>query len=812
MTADKIIKALLIEDSPGDVRLLQEMIRAGETDTSIMPTIELEWVDNLAAGLERLERRDIDAVLLDLSLPDSQGFETFIETQEHAPRLPIIVLTGLDDEKLAIDAVRQGAQDYLVKGQVDSNLLTRAIYYAIERKQSEQALEETREYAESIVEAVREPLVVLDTDLRVISANRSFYQTFKTTTAETVEQPFSDLGDGQWDNPRLQKLLRKTIAENRSFDDFRVYHDFPRIGRRVMSLNARKIYQETGKKEMILLAINDITTYQWMEEVLRDSAKDFLTIFNSVYDAIFIHDLDGAVIDVNNKMLEMYGVNRQQAMEMSIQNNYSCPEGDQKELQQHWEKALTGQSQLFEWRAWRPKDSTYFDVEMHFQKVPFRKKQAVLTTVRDITDRKRAEEQIAALYLREQERRKLSDTLRQVALIVSSTLDQQTVLDLILAQLETVVGYDRATVLILNEDILETVAVRDKNEDVAKHVTTEAYKFELNATVLRTKKPVLIPDVTYDERWVATNTTSAIHSIVVAPLLVQDEPIGLLFVGRGGEIAYTPDDAQTIFAFASQVAVALESARLHEYEIAQIDREMGIARQIQQSLLPPEEPQISGLMIAGHSQAARRVGGDFFNYFIFDQKHLGIALGDVSGKGMQAALMMALSFGLLTTEVRRDIAPGVLLTELNTAIMPHTRRNRLNTALGYLTLETGDGMWQLRAANAGVIEPLLRKQNGEMKWLHVGGLPLGMKSGVEYDEINQPLNSGDVLILCSDGIVEAMDESGEMYGFERLTSCLSTAPQRDANAIQEWVLTDVRVFTGAAEVHDDLTLVVVVIE
>lgn len=125
---EKSITVLLIEDNPGDARLIQEMladVRGAQ--------FELECANRLAAGLERLAKGGIDLVLLDLSLPEGGGLDTLLKVHTQAPRVPIVVLTGLDDEALAVQAVQEGAQDYLVKGQVDSNVLTRAVRYAIER-------------------------------------------------------------------------------------------------------------------------------------------------------------------------------------------------------------------------------------------------------------------------------------------------------------------------------------------------------------------------------------------------------------------------------------------------------------------------------------------------------------------------------------------------------------------------------------------------------------------------------------------------------------------------------------------------------
>ena len=134
---DRHIKVLLIEDNPGDARLIREMLAEVRG-----ATFDLEWVDRLSAGLERLAEGGFDMVLLDLGLPDSQGIDTFVTLQAQAPRVPIIVLTGLDDEALAVKAVQEGAQDHLVKGQVDSHALVRSIRYAVERHRLLRELEQ----------------------------------------------------------------------------------------------------------------------------------------------------------------------------------------------------------------------------------------------------------------------------------------------------------------------------------------------------------------------------------------------------------------------------------------------------------------------------------------------------------------------------------------------------------------------------------------------------------------------------------------------------------------------------------------------
>lgn len=242
-------------------------------------------------------------------------------------------------------------------------------------------------------------------------------------------------------------------------------------------------------------------------------------------------------------------------------------------------------------------------------------------------------------------------------------------------------------------------------------------------------------------------------------------------------------------------------------------RELEIARQIQTSLLPGSWPDIPGLDVATFFQSAQEVGGDLYHYFVFGPQSVSIALGDASGKGLQAALMMSLSVGIMTGDVRRDLDPSSLLAALNPKLFSHTQRSKVNVAFCYLTLKQITEGWAMRVANAGAVAPLLvGHRNNGAEWLDVGGLPLGVVMDAQYREYKQVLGPGDIVILSSDGIIEAMNVSGELYGFERLEARVQQAPAHSAHELQEWILADVQAFTGQAEQHDDMTLVTIMVE
>lgn len=193
-------------------------------------------------------------------------------------------------EKMATDIASAARKEELI-------LL--AIEDITERKKAEQITEEAREYAESIVETIREPLIVLDASLKVISANKSFYQTFKVNPKETRGRFIYDLGNRQWSIPKLRKLLEDILPHNASFDDYEIEHDFPRIGRRTMVLNARRIPRPPAKPRIILLAIEDITKRKKMEKALQAGEAQYKTLIEALSSKVFLKDKNSVYISCN---------------------------------------------------------------------------------------------------------------------------------------------------------------------------------------------------------------------------------------------------------------------------------------------------------------------------------------------------------------------------------------------------------------------------------------------------------------------------------------------------------------------------------
>lgn len=220
----KAIKVLLVEDNPGDARLIREMLAEAWGRG-----LDLEWVPRLADGLERLNRGEIDLVLLDLDLPDSSGLDTFVKAHAQAPQVPFVVLTGLADETLALTAFRNGAQDYLFKGEINPQLLRRAIRYSTERKQAELAIEAERKKLFAVLNSLPAFVHLKGADFKIGFANRRFQEVFGNPGNNPCyellrgrSEPCEDCHSGEVLKTKVPQQFEWTNADNTR--TYEVYH------------------------------------------------------------------------------------------------------------------------------------------------------------------------------------------------------------------------------------------------------------------------------------------------------------------------------------------------------------------------------------------------------------------------------------------------------------------------------------------------------------------------------------------------------------------------------------------------------------
>ncbi len=270
---------LVVDDQIQNIQLLEAYL--------IPQGYEIVPASSGEEALEKLSSNQIDLVLLDVMIPDMDGFEITRWIRNSEQRLlPIIMVTALRDTEDRVKGIEAGCDDFISKPFDKMELLSRIrsllkikYYndmmkkYRIKLEITKKSADEAREYAESIINTVREPLIALDQDLRVVNVSRSFYEVFKVNPEETVGQLIYDLGNKQWDIPKLRELLETILPQKASFSNYEVEHNFKTIGNRIMLLNARQIHQSSGKDRIILLAIEDITERRIGEETLAQAAK-----------------------------------------------------------------------------------------------------------------------------------------------------------------------------------------------------------------------------------------------------------------------------------------------------------------------------------------------------------------------------------------------------------------------------------------------------------------------------------------------------------------------------------------------------------
>lgn len=233
--------------------------------------------------------------------------------------------------------------------------------------------------------------------------------------------------------------------------------------------------------------------------------------------------------------------------------------------------------------------------------------------------------------------------------------------------------------------------------------------------------------------------------------------------------------------------------------------ELAAARTIQLSLLPHTTPVLPNIQVAGSSLPAKEVGGDFFAYHTFADGRLGVAVGDVSGKGIPAALLMALALNTFETLVDTYADQGDLLEACNISLAPRMMQSRQNAA--FLSIVLDGRTYEAQVANAGLVAPLLWRA-GQVRFIESFGLPLGAMPGANYTAQSMPLQPGDCLLLVSDGIVEAMNDQHQLWGFEQLERVFQSVGHQEPAAIIDAVLQAVRAFVGTMPAHDDMTIVV----
>jgi sigma-B regulation protein RsbU (phosphoserine phosphatase) len=286
----------------------------------------------------------------------------------------------------------------------------------------------------------------------------------------------------------------------------------------------------------------------------------------------------------------------------------------------------------------------------------------------------------------------------------------------------------------------------------------------------------------------------------------------LAFGPKKTEAPYSPTDLQLLQSVASQTGFAVENSRLSSaiaVETAErevLNRELAIAREVQQRLFPQERPSIPGVELAGVCRPAREVGGDYYDFFALPGDVLGLAIGDVSGKGVPASLLMA----SLQASLRGQTLAGAanidqLMANVNSLVYAASSMNRYAT---FFYAQYSSSQRLLTYVNAGHNPPVLLRNYSTVIRLEAGGPPVGLLPAARYEGASVQIEPGDLLLLFSDGISEAMNEQDEEWGEENMLGALKTCSSAELAGVAKALFEAADAFTGLTPQHDDMTLVV----
>ncbi len=418
----------------------------------------------------------------------------------------------------------------------------------------------------------------------------------------------------------------------------------------------------------------------------------------------------------------------------------------------------------------------------------------------------------ARLYAGEQMAHRTAETLREIARVLNTSFNPDEVLALILRELKQVIAYDSASVMLPMNKVLRIVARQSEHSNDADQQWRELH-FPISATngagrVMLTTQPLVINDTLDEPNWTKSPMQNVVRSWIGVPLISKGTVLGVLNINSLNANAFRPRDVEIAMTFANQAATALEHARLYQESVTRVEQELEIAHQIQSNLFPRNLPQISGFRISGVCIPARETGGDFYDVQQLNAEQWAFMVGDASGKSIPAAMLMAVARSVVRSEARDHNHPEVVMAETNRWICLDVPQ-RSFVALAYATLHTRTRLLSL--TNAGQLEPICLRADGSLEYLHVSGprLPLGIDPKTGYQAATFRLSAGDRVVFYTDGVVEAQNEVGELWGFERLEETLQAVGRTlEPAMLIEHILATINVFIGTRLQHDDITLLV----
>ena len=399
--------------------------------------------------------------------------------------------------------------------------------------------------------------------------------------------------------------------------------------------------------------------------------------------------------------------------------------------------------------------------------------------------------------------------LNELSIAISSSHGTDEVIRTIIKRSIKAISAEQGVITLVGDDVSDPTKTLVRT--MASSGDREAYSPDQNLLgwMYINRRPLVINDPHNDTRFQGVIWSESVRSLVSVPLQVNSKLVGILTLynkKRGGE--FSVEDQRLLSILAGQSAQVIETARLYEEEkkLATVNQELNLAYEIQTNLLPAKAPVIKGFDVAGMSVPAQSVGGDYFDYIKIDDYHWGMALGDVSGKGMGASLLMANCQATLRGQAQFGLSVHETVERSNHLLSDNIRRGSFVT-LFYGVLDAISG--QFKFTNAGHNKPYVRRAYGELEMLTIGGLVVGFIGTQKYQEDSIILGPGDTLFIFSDGVPEAMNHNHDQFEEERLEKILKEMGDVSAQTYIDTVHDAVKKHAAGAPQNDDITMLVI---
>jgi phosphoserine phosphatase RsbU/P len=413
----------------------------------------------------------------------------------------------------------------------------------------------------------------------------------------------------------------------------------------------------------------------------------------------------------------------------------------------------------------------------------------------------------ARLYTRTTRQARTLVLLNEIARELTSILNVDELLKRIAELLSRLIDYQMFSILLLDaagEKLQHRFSLRFQENIQLKHDIVLGQG--LVGYAVQQREAVLVPDVNKDSRYIRLNPET--KSELAVPLIYKDKVIGVLDLEHTKRGFFTDDHKRTVITLAAQVAIALENARLYEQIARQekrLERDLSLARELQFRLLPHSLPTLPNLELAAKFAPARAIGGDLYDFVSYSQARMGMVIGDVSGKGAPAAIYAALVSGILRSHAPIEPGPAEMLRAVNFSL----GERRIEGQFVSLIYAVWDDEHQsLQVANSGLPRPLY-VHDGKIEVIEATGLPLGLFDDAEYDEFTFKAKPGDMFVFFSDGILDARNRAGEMFGRQKVETIIAGCAEISADCVVKSLFKAASEHAGSEEAFDDETVVAI---